>query len=87
MKWNPTRDFPLPSEKNPKRPVVTQERYEKVLAKAGEPTMVVYWARKPVRMQSDLPVVLRLAHATGRRIRSILSLAIEDLFLDEGPPL
>ena len=85
IRWNPCRDFPLPSEKNPKRPVVTQERYEKVLAKAGEPTMVVSWARKPVRVQSYLPVILRLAHATGRRITAILSLQVGDLILGEGP--
>src|SRR5690242_9820028 len=58
-------------EQNPRRPVATDDRYDKVLAKAGD-------------VHRLLPVVLTLAHGTGRRIRAILALTAEDVLWGKG---
>lgn len=80
-----TRGFEIPSDKNPRRPVVTQDRYEKLLAVADQVAMVVDWSEKRVSRPSYLPQLLVLAYGTGRRIGAICALRYEDLRLDQGP--
>jgi integrase len=63
---NPLRGIRLPKEKNPRRPVETYDRYLKLLDVAAE----VDWR---------LPMVLRLAEATGQRISAILALRRTDV--------
>jgi hypothetical protein len=55
LEFNPLKGFPLPKEKNPKRPVLTDGEYQLLLAVAPE----LDW-----RFQ----VALILAHETGHRI-------------------
>ena len=85
MRENPARGFPIPVEKNPRRPVATQDRYERVHAVAEQVIMVVCGGRSRRSVQSYLPEVLDLVHHTGRRISAILALRYEDLRLDQGP--
>lgn len=84
MRENPARGFPIPAEKNPRRPVATHDRLEKVLAVAGSITMVVGRGKKRRVERSYLPEILTLAAHTGRRIKAILALRYEDLRLSEG---
>lgn len=75
MRENPARgeafQKAIPHEANPRRPLATDDRYDQVLAKAGD-------------VHPLLPVILTLAHGTGRRIRAILALQYEDLLLGKG---
>jgi len=85
MKSNPTLRFEIPSELNPRRPVETEDRFQKVRAKAAEITMEVTWSGKARDVPTYLPVILDVANGTGRRVNAILALRIEDLRFDEGP--
>lgn len=85
MPQEPSRGFDLPRELNPRRPVVSQERFERVLAAARQLTMRVEWGESRVSRPSHLPALLALAFHTGRRISSILALRYDDLKLDREP--
>ncbi len=65
---NPVQGFPLPKESSPRRPVMTQERYEAMLAVAER----IDWRFK---------LALVLAHETGHRIGAIRQLRRSDLDL------
>jgi integrase len=67
---DPLHGVTLPREKNAKRPIATEERYRKLLAKAdqAEPT-------------GRFRLVLTLARQTGRRINSICKLSVRDILL------
>lgn len=80
-----TRGFEIPSGKNPRRPVATTDRYQRLLAMAGQVEMDIYWSEKRVSQRSYLRDLLVLAYGTGRRIGAICSLRYEDLRLDLGP--
>jgi len=84
MRENPARGFPIPSEKNPRRPLATRDRFEKVLAVASQVMMLVGRGKKARRLPSYLAPILVIAHGTGRRISAILALRGEDLKLDLG---
>ena len=85
LREDPSRGYSIPQERNPRRPVVDEDRYEHVLAAAQTMTMRVDWFGKPVSVPSHLPALLVLAHGTGRRISAILKLQYGDLKLDDGP--
>lgn len=82
---NPVRGCDLPRERNPRRPVATEDRYEKVLAVSDEVAMQVYWSGRPEAQRSHLRELLILANGTGRRISAILRLSYADLRLKRGP--
>ena len=84
MREDPTRGYPVPKEKNPRRPLATQERFERVRAVAEQVRMVVRRGKNGERRRTYLPEVLDLVEATGRRISAILALRFEDLRLDQG---
>ena len=84
MRENPARGFPIPAEKNPRRPLATQDRFEKVRAVADQVMTVVLRRKKQHKERSYLPEVLDLVNGTGRRISAILALRAEDLRLDQG---
>jgi hypothetical protein len=72
---NPLREakaFPIPAEVNPRRPVATQDRLEKILAVAGD-------------VHPYLPDLLTLVNGTGRRVRAVLALRGADLRLTRTP--
>jgi integrase len=81
---DPTRGLPFPTERNPKRPTADTERFEKLLAVADQVTMRRGWGKGAVWEPSYLPLLLRLAGDTGRRISSILALRWSDWLPSEG---
>lgn len=85
MSENPARGFPIPSERNPRRPVVTEDRFQKVLAVAPQVTMVVGRGEDRQVTQSYLASILALINGTGRRVSAVLALRYHDLKLGEGP--
>lgn len=68
---NPLRGLPMPRELNPKRPMVTHERYEAMLAVSD----VIDWR---------LSVALVMAHDTGHRVGAIRRLEWHHVDLDEA---
>lgn len=69
---NPVRDVTMPVEKNPRRPLMTEERYRKLLSVADE-----------ADPDGRLRVLFVLAWETGRRINALLHLRASDLLLGE----
>jgi len=85
LRDNCVRGYPIPTEKNPRRPVATQERYEAVRAVSDNVTMEVRWHGKRTTRRSYLSEILDLAAGTGRRLSAVLGLRFDDLQLTEGP--
>jgi len=81
LRCNPIVDFKPKKEKNPRRPVATQDRYEALLAKADEVEMEVRWNGKREKRRSYFRELLVLCHETGRRITPVCQLRFEDLRL------
>lgn len=75
---DPTRGLPLPVEKNPKRPVLDDDRVDQLVAVAGQVQMRVGFGRKALWEPSYLPALIRVAADAGRRIRSIVHLRWSD---------
>lgn len=85
MRQDPTRGFDVPRNPNPRRPMATLDRYERVLAAAEQVEMRVTWSGRRVARSSYLRELLVLAYHTGRRISAILELRYDDLHLDRTP--
>ena len=85
LRRNAMAGYALPTEANPRRPVVTQERYDALQRVAAAVTMEPRTDGKRVAVRSYLPELLALAHHTGRRIGAIVQLRYRDLRLSEGP--
>ncbi len=71
LERNPLRGLPLPKETSPRRPIMTQERYESMLKVAEK----IDWRFK---------LALVLAHETGNRIGAIRQLRWSDIDLKRG---
>lgn len=82
---NPARGYPMPREKNPKRPVATLERTEAIRAAAPQVMMRTVIDGKLVNAPSYLSELIELAAGTGRRVSAILNLRYSDLRLSQGP--
>lgn len=82
---NCVRGYPIPTEKNPRRPVATQDRYEAVRAVSDQVTMEVRWSGILETRRSYLSEVLDIAAGTGRRLSAVLGLRFDDLQPNEGP--
>ena len=78
LRENPVRGFDAPRERNPRRPLATEERFQKILAVAPRLRMAVHWGEKPESVPTYLPSLLILANGTGRRISAICSLKFAD---------
>jgi len=85
MRENPIRGFEGPTEKNPHRPVATQDRFEDVRAVSDRVMMETRWGKRQT-VRSYLSELLEIANGTGRRISAICQLTFDDLQLDEGGP-
>jgi hypothetical protein len=85
MRENPARGYPIPTEKNPRRPVVTHDRFLAVRAKADQVMTVRGRGKTKQSVRSYLPEILDLVEPTGRRISAVLALRFCDLKLGEGP--
>ncbi len=84
LRENPVRGFDAPSEKNPRRPFATQERYEAVRAVSGLIPMERRWDGKRRTVRSYLSEILDIVNGTGRRITAVCSLRYQDLRLDQA---
>lgn len=67
---HPLEGVKLPREKNPRRPVASEERYRRAMAKADE-----------ADPHGRFRCILALARYTGRRVRAIALLSASDLHL------
>lgn len=84
MRENPVRGFETPTEKNPRRPVATEDRYEAVRAVSDQVTMETRWGKKR-EVRSHLSELLDIINGTGRRLSAVCRLRFENLRLSEGP--
>lgn len=82
---NVARGFPMPHEKNIRRPVADEPRYLAVRAVAAMVMMVVGRGENAREEPSHLPGLIDFAWHSGRRISAILALQYVHLRLDEGP--
>jgi hypothetical protein len=85
MAANPARGFPMPKERNPKRLVASQSRFERIQTVADQVMMVVGRGESARKVPSFLSEILPVVNDTGRRISAVLALRHEDLRLDQGP--
>jgi hypothetical protein len=85
LRENPVRGYPIPFEKNPRRPVASTDRYECLRKVSDGVQMEIRWNGHRESRRSYLSELLDLAQGTGRRITAISSLRYEDLRLNEGP--
>lgn len=81
---NPVRGFPIPSEKNPRRPVATLDRVKAIMEVADQVTMSVKVDGEWVETRSYLKEVFTLAVETGRRISAICQLRWSHVDLEGG---
>src|SRR5207245_1568306 len=72
-------------ENNPRRPVATTDRQEKLRAVSDQIMMEVRWDGHRRKQRSYLSELLDIAHGTGRRISAICQLRYDDLRLDLKP--
>ncbi len=87
IRSNGLEGFKTPMNRNPRRPVMTVDRYNALLKVEDQVRTKYQWngARKPTFGPSYLGVLLVLAWNTGRRINAILQLREADFFPDRGP--
>ena len=85
LRENPVRGFDAPRERNPRCPLATEERFQKILEVAPRLRIAVHWGEKPESVPTYLPSLLILANGTGRRISAICSLKFADLRPSLGP--
>src|SRR3989442_216776 len=85
LRENPVRGFEAPTEKNPRRPVASTDRYEALRRVSDKVMMEFRWGEEWQKQRSYLSELLDLAYGTGRRISAILALRYEDLRLDAKP--
>ena len=82
---NPVRGYQILTEKNPRRPVVSEDRYEATRAVSDQVTMEIRWNGKRVGQASYLSDLLDIVNGTGRRISAVCALRYEDLRLSDEP--
>ena len=82
LRENPVRGYDVPSEKNPRRPVATTDRYEKLRAVSDAVMMEIRWDGHRRQQRSYLSELLDISHGTGRRIGAVRQLRYEDLRLE-----
>ncbi len=82
---NPLDGYEIPREKNPRRPIATQDRFEKIRAVSNTVLMTVVVGGRRVKVRSYLSEILVIVVGTGRRISAVLQLTFDDLLLHQGP--
>ncbi len=85
MRENPVRGYEVPTEKNPRRPVATEDRYQATRAKTDDVTMEVRGYGRSKTVRSYLSEILDIVSGTGRRLSAVLQLQYENLQLQDGP--
>jgi integrase len=81
---NPMRGFKIPTEQNPRRPVISHDRYLSLLEVADQLRMEVIWDGKHEKRPTYLSEPLVLGDGIGRRISAICTLHSSDIQLDLG---
>ncbi len=81
LERDPTEGLVVPKEENPRRPVLDDARFAKLVAVADRVQMATADGK---RTRSFLRALLVLAHHTGRRIAAILNLRASDWRPDEA---
>jgi hypothetical protein len=84
MRENPVRGFEAPKEKNPRRPVATQDRFEAVRAVSDSVMMEDRRNGKREKRRAYLSELLDIVNGTGRRIRAVCELRFADVRWNEG---
>lgn len=79
LKENVVRGYKLPKDNNPRRPIASANRYEKIREHTDDVTMATYVAGKRKHVRSYLSEILDIAYETGRRVNAILNLTYADL--------
>ncbi len=82
---NPVRGFATPTEKNPRRVVATQDRFDAVRAVSDRVLREDLSTGRRLEQRSYLSELLDIVNGTGRRISAVCRLRYEDLRLDDGP--
>ena len=85
MRENPVRGYHVPTEKNPRRPVASEDRYQATRTKTDDVTMEIRGDGKSKTVRSHLSEILDIVSGTGRRLSAVLQLQYEDLRLQNGP--
>ncbi len=85
LQSNPLGGFAFPRELNPRRPIASRDRFERLRAVSNRVEMEVRWGPRRARMRSYLSELLDIAAGTGRRIGSICQLQYRDFLPDGGP--
>lgn len=85
LRENDVRSFDVPREKNPARPVASQDRFEAIRGVTGQVGMEIRWCDGRAIGRSWLSELFDLAMATGRRLSPIYALRSDDLDLGRGP--
>ena len=82
LRENCVRGFEAPQEKNPRRPLASTDRYEKVRQHTDAVLMSARQAdRKRIHARSYLSEVLDMSFETGRRLSALLGLRYNDVDL------
>ena len=84
LRENAVRGFTNPVEKNPRRPVATQDRFAAVRAVSDQVMMEQRWQGTRREVRSYLSEILDIVNGTGRRITPVCSLRYQDLHLDQA---
>ena len=85
LRENPVRGYDVPVERNPRRPVASTDRYERLRKVSDQVMMEIRWGGRRESRRSYLSELLDIAAGTGRRITAVCSLRYDDLRLSEGP--
>ena len=85
LREDPTRGFPIPTEKNVRRPLASTDRLEALLAVTDDVMTRCRWNGKSAIVRSHLTELLTLVAETGRRISAVCGLQFSDLRLSKGP--
>jgi integrase len=86
LRENCCRGFPVPKERNPRRPVASLTRYHALRLRSDEVVMQLRpRGHEPCEVRSHLSELLDLAIATGRRLSAICGLWYSDLQLARNP--
>ncbi len=83
LRENAVRGYPIPTEKNPRRPVATADRYDALRAVSDQVLMETRWGGQRARCRSYLSELLDIVQGSGRRISAVCALQYQDLRLDK----
>jgi integrase len=81
IRENPVRNFPIPSETNPLRPVASQDRLEALREAAAHLRVRQRHDNRVVHGPTYLLEILDIVAGTARRISAVLQLRYDDLVL------